>query len=581
MKDAKQPIQNQQKPTCQKSVKKSNTLTGRKPTHFTHPPNGVGLSSALVQNRRFMVWGILSLAVFATLFTVRLGLFKGGSTGRTDLGGGGVSTIVAGETYMAIFQNGRHIGFSHRILEKTDDGYRIHEQTAMKVNTMGMVQDVVVRTDGEAAPDLAVRSFDFEVMSGRFQFRVTGVVDGQILGVTTMSGNQPPSSRIEIRLTQKTYLSALIAPAMAGTGRSDDIDGSDEIAGSDGLDGSDKIDGSTDKVFSVFDPVTMGEMAVEVRVVGEAPMVVMGRETAVRKLAIQAKGMTQYAFVDATGRVVKEEGLLGITLVAATRDEALEGVVPGDDLTLVASVKPAWNLEHRGDAPANDRIDPSWNDRLKTLSTITVAISGIDLQAFDLDGGRQSLDNNRLTITRERPGTVKSGDLSALIVDPGLFDSEPFLAADPLIQSDHPDIVTLARQIAGNQEASIGKIRAVLTWMDKHIEKRPVVSLPNALSTLNARMGDCNEHAVLFAALCRSLGIPTRIEAGLVFLNDRFYYHAWNAVLLDNWTSVDALFNQFPADVTHIRLGKGKGGEGFDLMGIIGRIKIEIVGAAP
>ncbi|ACN16445.1 putative transglutaminase protein [Desulforapulum autotrophicum HRM2] len=574
MKDAKQYIENQQKPACQKRVEKSNTLTGRKRTPLSHLSKGSGLSSALFKNRHFIVWGALSLAVFATLFMVRLGLFQGGATGEAGLGGG-VPAIVAGETYMAIFQNGRHIGFSHRILDETDNGYRIHEQTAMKVNTMGMVQDVDLRMDGEAASDLSLRSFDFEVMSGRFQFKVTGTVDDLVLGVTTMVGTQPPSPRVEIRLTRKPYLSALIAPAMAGIGRLDGIDGSDKI------DSSDKIDVSTARVFSVFDPVTMGEMAVEVRVVGEETMTVMGRETAVRKLAIQAKGMTQYAFVDATGRVVKEEGLLGITLVAATRAEAIEGVVPGDDLTLVASVKPVWNIENQGDVPVNDKRVPSRNDRLKTLSRLTVVISGIDLQAFDLDGGRQSLDNNRLTITRERPEPGKSGEVSALIVDPEPFNPEPFLAADPLIQSDHPDIVTLARQIAGNQDDSIGKIRAVLTWMGKHIEKRPVVSLPNALSTLNARMGDCNEHAVLFAALCRSLGIPTRIEAGLVFLNNRFYYHAWNGVFLDNWTSVDALFNQFPADATHIRLSMGKGGEGFDLMGVIGRIKIEIVGAKP
>ncbi len=545
------------------------------------------MSSGLAQNRRFMGWGTLFLAVFATLFMVRLGLFKARPPGGADFGVEGVSTIAVGETYMAIFQNGRHIGFSHRILDKTDDGYRIHERTAMKVNTMGMVQDVDLRMDGEAAPDLSVRSFDFEVISGRFQFKVTGTVDGLLLGVTTQANNQAPSSLTGVRLTRKPYLSALIAPAMAGTGHSDGINDSDVIDVSEGIEGSDKIngsgkmDGSTDRVFSVFDPVTMGEMAVKVRVMGEEIMAVMGRETVVKKLSIQAKGMTQYAFVDATGRVVKEEGLLGITLVAATRAEAIEGVVPGDDLTLVASVKPVWNIENQGDALGHDKRVPSRNERLKTLSNMTVVISGIDLQAFDLDGGRQSLDNNRLTITRERPGSGKSGEVSALIIDPEPFDPESFLAADPLIQSDHPDIVTLARRIAGNQDDSIGKIRAVLTWMDKHIEKRPVVSLPNALSTLNARMGDCNEHAVLFAALCRSLGIPTRIEAGLVFLNDRFYYHAWNGVFLDNWTSVDALFNQFPADVTHIRLSMGKGGEGFDLMGVIGRIKIEIVGAKP
>ena len=90
-------------------------------------------------------------------------------------------------------------------------------------------------------------------------------------------------------------------------------------------------------------------------------------------------------------------------------------------------------------------------------------------------------------------------------------------------------------------------------------------------------MGDCNEHAVLFAALARAAGIPTRIEAGLVYLNGRFYYHAWNAVYLDRWVTVDALMNQFPADATHIRFTVGGLDRQMDLMGAIGNVNLEIV----
>lgn len=238
---------------------------------------------------------------------------------------------------------------------------------------------------------------------------------------------------------------------------------------------------------------------------------------------------------------------------------------------------------------------------MKTFSKLTLKISGIDPLAFDLDGGRQVLVNDRLTIIREilfeqRDAPEKLPGSKAVLT------LESFLEPGPLVQSDHPDIRALARRIMDNQkysqednqedtlrdnkgdshrdirDSANRKIRAVLTWIDDNIEKRPLVSLPNAISTLENRMGDCNEHAVLFAALCRSLGIPTRIEAGLVFIDDRFYYHAWNGVFLGSWITVDFLFNEFPADVTHLRLISGQGAEGFDIMGAIGKIKIEITG---
>jgi transglutaminase-like putative cysteine protease len=90
-------------------------------------------------------------------------------------------------------------------------------------------------------------------------------------------------------------------------------------------------------------------------------------------------------------------------------------------------------------------------------------------------------------------------------------------------------------------------------------------------------MGDCNEHAMLLAAMARAAKIPARVEAGLVYLKGRFYYHAWNLVYLGRWVSVDALFGQLPADVTHVRLVTGSQQQQLDLIGLIGKIKIDVV----
>ena len=137
--------------------------------------------------------------------------------------------------------------------------------------------------------------------------------------------------------------------------------------------------------------------------------------------------------------------------------------------------------------------------------------------------------------------------------------------------------MSLARDLVGQTANARDKVIRIKDWLYTEIEKRPVISVPNALETLNNKMGDCNEHAVLFAALARASGVPVIIEAGLVYLNGRFYYHAWNAVYLDQWITVDALMDQFPADVTHIRLTRGGPDSQLDLMGVIGNISLEIV----
>jgi transglutaminase-like putative cysteine protease len=85
------------------------------------------------------------------------------------------------------------------------------------------------------------------------------------------------------------------------------------------------------------------------------------------------------------------------------------------------------------------------------------------------------------------------------------------------------------------------------------------------------------------AALGRASGIPTVVEAGLVYQRGRFYYHAWNAFYIrewNRWITADAVFNQVPADVTHLRLVRGDMDRQMDLLGLIGRLRIEILSAS-
>jgi transglutaminase-like putative cysteine protease len=121
------------------------------------------------------------------------------------------------------------------------------------------------------------------------------------------------------------------------------------------------------------------------------------------------------------------------------------------------------------------------------------------------------------------------------------------------------------------------KAKKIIDWVYRNIEKKPTLSVPNALEVLKNKSGDCNEHTVLTVALLRAAGIPAQSEAGLVYLQGRFYYHAWCALYIGKWITADAVFNQFPADVTHIRLIRGESDKQLNLMGVIGKIKLEVL----
>ncbi|MEW6777703.1 MAG: transglutaminase domain-containing protein, partial [Bdellovibrionota bacterium] len=71
-------------------------------------------------------------------------------------------------------------------------------------------------------------------------------------------------------------------------------------------------------------------------------------------------------------------------------------------------------------------------------------------------------------------------------------------------------------------------------------------------------------------------GLPARVAAGLVYLRDGFYYHAWSELFVGRWVTADATFGQFPADVTHLRLAGGSPASQARIANLLGRVQITV-----
>ena len=438
------------------------------------------------------------------------------------------------DVWMNVFQNGRKIGFTHSIMTRTSTGYKLQETVQLKINTMGMVQDLTLNTEGTLLEDLSVSAFTFRMNSGRIRFNTSGTVMDRVLHLQTEASGRVQT--LDLELENRIYLPASIVHSMGALNLKPD-----ELIS-----------------FSIFDPVSMGQETIDVRMIGQEEINVMGRVHKSKKISFAFKGNRQLAWIGENGEVLKESGLLGIEMERTTRSDALYGlpVESSQDLTKVASVESNRMIK-----------DPN---RLKRLA---VRIEGVEPEGLSLNGFRQTFEKGILTVIKESlPDPEDLGSPDSAV-------SDEFLSPTPLIQSDHIKIQHLAKRLTGSARNPLEKIERLVDWIHKEIETRPVLSVPDALSTLTHRMGDCNEHAVLLAALARAAGIPATVEAGLVFLEDRFYYHAWNAVYIGKWISIDALFGQIPADVTHLRLTRASDLKHLpvDLIGFIGKVKIHVL----
>ncbi|MGH7751188.1 MAG: transglutaminase-like domain-containing protein, partial [Gemmatimonadales bacterium] len=149
--------------------------------------------------------------------------------------------------------------------------------------------------------------------------------------------------------------------------------------------------------------------------------------------------------------------------------------------------------------------------------------------------------------------------------------------SEPFIQVDDVRIQAQARQIVGRERGPRRVAELLNQWVYGTLRKEITVSVPSATQVLDSRRGDCNEHTVLYVALARSLGLPTRTAAGVVSVGGRFYYHAWPEVYLGGWVAVDPTLGQFPADASHLRFTIGGLARQVELVRLIGQLRLEVL----
>ncbi len=477
----------------------------------------------------------LCLIVFLTLFSIRQGWLSGFHAQRNP----SINEITGlslpdRDTWMNIMQNDRKIGYVHSVFQNKSDHYTIKEFMFLQVTIMGLTHRIKLDLQAVLNDDLTLRSFDSRLRSGQFNFSAAGRVEDNTLLVTTETEGKSSEMRLPVENTP--YLSASLIYAVCNSA----------MAPNDTM------------TVSIFDPSSMTIVPVRVTVGKKGSIKIMGMDQAATRLLIDYKGVTQEVWISENGEILKESGMMGLSLEKTDKHIALARVEEGPgDLTEMLAV------------PANVKFDHP-----EKLTMLTVKLEGVDLEHLVLTGGRQSLSGRELTIIKESaPGyqgkTEPATDLSE------------FLQPNPFIQSDDPEIQKLAAQIAPAGTSDRQRAERLMQWVYDNIDKRPVVSMPNALSTLAHRRGDCNEHAMLLAALARAAGIPAQVETGLVYLNGKFFYHAWNRFYVGQWITADATFGQMPADVTHIRLAGGQPEQQLDLIPVIGKISLEITDYRP
>jgi hypothetical protein len=141
----------------------------------------------------------------------------------------------------------------------------------------------------------------------------------------------------------------------------------------------------------------------------------------------------------------------------------------------------------------------------------------------------------------------------------GRPELKPYLEPEDFIESDDQVLHGKALEITAGAGDSWDAAKRLSRWVADNIGY-DIPGGASARNTYDLREGECGAHSRLFTAFCRSVGIPSRVVWGCIYLPDRsgsFGQHAWNEVFMGDagWIPIDTTARQIDfVDSGHVRL---------------------------
>jgi len=442
----------------------------------------------------------------------------------------------ATEQWYGVYSQGRKVGYQHRVRTPSADGFTVQSDTLTRLTMLDTSQLVSTHLIAETDRTLRPRKFDFHLRAGGVDFAVSGAAHADVLEITSTSLGEralrlPMSTPITLSQTLQDLL------------------------------GQERIETGKTFRYTMFDPVSSAPAAVSLTIGALEEVSLPAGVRSAHRVDEEFQGTHFRLWVEPNGTVIKEEGPLGLTMLhEADARAATAGIDRDASVDLVSAA--AIRVTRAIDSP-------------RTLRRLRLRVSDAPALCDLSFPPRQRLENGALVIEREEA----VGSVPLPVREPGLADD---LRATPFMQVDDPKVRALAAEILGAESDAAAAAKKLVDWVFRNLAKEATVSVPSALQVLESRKGDCNEHAVLYAALARAMGLPARMVAGAVYMPaddgsaGAFYYHAWNQVWLGRWVAVDPTFGQFPADATHVALVEGGPDKDIALIGMLGRIHFEV-----
>lgn len=451
--------------------------------------------------------------------------------------------------YLAIFIAGKKAGHGKNVRTVAAD--KVTSSEFMRLTIARMNVPVTIEVTSTAIETAAGKPLGFEVVQnmGTMVATTKGVIDNRgKTTVTTTVGTNVRTTTFDwpkdALLTEAVRLASVKKGLKAGT--------------------SYKL--------NVFDPSMQKALDVEIEIGKKEKVDLLGRVVVLTKLSM--------TLVAPTGRIT-------VTTYVDDAYQAKKMLMPmlGQQLEMVECSK-TFALSK------NDVVD--FFKQLVLTSPVSLAGAG---RAAAITYHLEPTKDTKLTIPSDDNQAVRTMTDGTVVVTvrpaaaakgsamPYKGKDKAVLAAmEPTryVQSDDKKVIALARKAVGDCKDAADAVAKIQTFVHKYITKKNLaVGYATASEVAANPQGDCTEHAVLAAGMCRALGIPTQVVVGVVYVpnvgdrKDVFGPHAWfRSHIGGKWVAFDAAMKY--ADARRITLGSGDGDpdDFFALITTLGYFKI-------
>jgi len=460
------------------------------------------------------------------------------------------------EEWHAMFIRNAKVGHNHfRRFEVTHDGQpriRYKAEAEMTVGRYGQQTTQKISYQCDETPSGQLISFRTAVGSGDEVNRTTGEVKNGKLEIEQQTAGKTVHTSIDWK------------PEWGGF-----------FAAEQSLISKPLKPGETRKLRSLL-PVFNSLGEITMRAVGVEPVKILDKPMHLMRLEHQVKvGETTVASVqwlDPSGQIYKAQfpAMQQVTFLTTEKIATAPSPAAGFDLGLSTVVK-----------VNRDIPTPHKTGRIVYRATLA---SDSPADVFATSGSQQvkKIDDRTAEITVQAITANHPEHLTPARYKPTPSDREP----NSMIQSDDPEIVRMAAEAAPASTTPWKLAQALEQYVHRGItQKNFSQAFSTAAQVAKTREGDCTEHAVLLAALCRARKIPARTAVGLVYFPQAkgFAYHMWTeAYINDRWIPLDATLGKGGIGAAHLKIshsnldGSGAYAAFLPVVQVLGQLKLEI-----